>query len=217
MDVIGVITGDIVNSTSIGSEWKDRIFQSLQAVQIDFATAKIDVKYEMFRGDSFQVMVHPSTATILIAIAIRVKLISQTPNDRSKKWDARVSVGIGHYDFESSTIVTSAGEAFILSGRRFDALKKARLAVQTPWDAVNDELDVSTAFADDIITNTTVKQAAVVYQMLRDHTGSLTLAALSEELNETIPNLSLKWQRAKGNLITNYLKRAEKLILTHIW
>lgn len=81
MDVIGVITGDIVNSTSIGPEWRDRIFQSLQAVQADFTTAKIDVKYEMFRGDSFQVVVHPSTATLLIAIAIRIKLISQTPDD----------------------------------------------------------------------------------------------------------------------------------------
>lgn len=218
MDVIGVITGDIVNSTSIGPEWRDRIFQSLQAVQADFTTAKIDVKYEMFRGDSFQVMVHPSTATLLIAIAIRIKLISQTPDDCGKKWDARVSVGIGHYDFESSTIVTSDGEAFVLSGRRFDTLKKARLAVQTPWDAVNDELDVSTAFADDIITNTTIKQAVVVYEMLQNHTytDSLTQATLSETLNDSKANFSLKWQRAKGNLITTYLKRAEKLILTHI-
>lgn len=140
MSIIGVITGDIVNSTSISSKWKDRILQSLETVKNDFSTA--DMNYEMFRGDSFQVTVQSPTETLLVAIAIRIILISQTPDDSENKWDARVSVGIGDCNYKSSTIVTSDGEAFVLSGRGLDMLRKNRLSIKTTWPEVNNELEL---------------------------------------------------------------------------
>lgn len=61
-----------------------------------------------------------------------------------------------------------------------------------------------------------VKQSVIVYQMLKNYNQNLTMSKLSENLGESISNLSLKWKRAEGNLIINYLKRVEKLIQTNI-
>lgn len=43
-------------------------------------------------------------------------------------------------DFISDEIITSDGEAFLYSGRKFDKMGKQHLVVKTPWSEVNEEL-----------------------------------------------------------------------------
>lgn len=125
----GIITGDLVNSTNIAAEHWQTVIDSLNAVVKDFSQ-NTSMKFEMYRGNSFQVVVESAQLSIAIAIALRAKLKASTP-DKLDGWDARVSVGIGEMSYESDNIVTSVGEAFRLSGRAFDNLGKKRLAIVT--------------------------------------------------------------------------------------
>lgn len=87
---------------------------------------------ELYRGDSFQLLVEDPALAIYIAILLRAGLIYNTPDTSDGVWDARISVGIGSIDFISENIVTSDGEAFLLSSTQLDNIGKRRLAVKTP-------------------------------------------------------------------------------------
>ena len=152
--VKGIITGDIVDSTHIPTEFKEEIQKVLKAVVDDF-TPSVSLSYEMYRGDSFQFVVDKAEHALSVAIAIRTALKAHTPKTL-EQWDARIAIGIGTVSFNSSSILTSDGEAFQLSGREFDCLGKRRLSIVTPWSDINEELKLSTLFADAIISKWTI-------------------------------------------------------------
>lgn len=52
----GVITGDLVNSSHIATEWRQTVIDALNACVKDFSSLTT-IKMEMSRGDSFQVVV----------------------------------------------------------------------------------------------------------------------------------------------------------------
>lgn len=203
----GVITGDIVDSSCIPNEWKSKIDGTLGKVISDFRQQSPS-SIEMFRGDSFQIIVENPSPALAIGIAVRAALRANTPEDLAP-WDARISIGIGEVAFKSESILTSDGEAFRLSGREFDDLGKRRLAIITPCESLNEELKLATAFADEIITNWTVRQAEVIYAGLADEASQKELA---ESLGMKHSNFNKHWNSARGGLILSYIGRFQDLI-----
>ena len=203
----GIITGDIVESSLIPNEWKSKISETLNKVISDFRKQS-QASIEMFRGDSFQTIVEEPTSALVIGIAMRAALRANTP-DGLTPWDARISIGIGEVSFESNSILTSDGEAFRLSGREFDALGKRRIAINTAFEELNAELKLTTAFADEIITKWTPKQAEVIYAGLVDDASQKELA---ESLGMKHSNFNKHWNLAHGGLILSYIDRFENLI-----
>ncbi|MDO4191306.1 MAG: hypothetical protein Q4D14_06455 [Bacteroidales bacterium] len=208
----GIITGDLVNSSNIATEYRQMVIDSLNAVTIDFSPMT-SVRIEIFRGDSFQVVVDAAQQAPAVAVALRAKLKASTP-DKQDAWDARVSVGIGEVSYESDTIVTSDGEAFRLSGRAFDVLGKKRLAIASPSEELNESVDLNTRFADDIITALTVKQARVVYHSLLF--PGKTQKDMAEDLGMSRQNFNYIWLSAKGQLILDYTEHVKSQILKYI-
>ena len=196
----GVITGDLVKSTNIAAEWRPSIMDALNACAADFA-AVTPVRIEMYRGDSFQVIVDSAEFTLAVAIALRAKLKAITPAD-SSAWDARVSIGIGTISFESDNILTSDGEAFRLSGRAFDTIGKRRLSISTAWKEMNDALELNTRFADEFISSWTAKQAKVVYHSIL---FLKTQKDMAEDLGMTRQNFNFHWGTSKAQLILDYI------------
>ena len=168
---------------------------------------------ELYRGDSFQLLVEDPAMTAKIAILLRAGLIYHTPNKDAGMWDAKVSIGIGSIDFISNNIVTSDGEAFIYSGRQLDNMGKNRLSIKTPWQDVNEELDVSTAFVDDIITGWSNKQAGMIYLSLRQNSAKKEVAEMS---GTSIQNVRNVLSVAKESLIKKYIERNAEIITAHI-
>ena len=160
----GVITGDLVNSTNIAAEWRQAVVGALYKCAADFSPLT-PINIEMYRGDSFQVVVGNPEYALTVAVAFRAKLRASTP-EKKEMWDARVSVGIGDVSFESDNIVTSDGEAFRLSGRTLDTMGKKRLTISTPWCDFNKSIELVTRFADEVVSSWTAKQANVVYHSL---------------------------------------------------
>ena len=203
-----VITGDIINSSAIPIEQRPRLLRELDHIATDLK-ALSPLEYEVFRGDSFQMVVGKAEAALQIAILIRAGLRKSTPRDTDGTWDARVAIGVGGIEFASRHITASDGEAFQYSGRAFDELGKSCLAVRTRWKSVNEELKVSTLFADDIISNWTPTQSLVIYQSIAFQKTQKEIAELQQQSPQNISKISVL---ARERLIRSYLTRYHDLI-----
>ena len=201
-----VITSDVVNSTKISAGKRDLLLSVLQRIENDLQTISV-IDIEVYRGDSFQVLVEDAAKGMLCAILIRAGLMCFAPEE--EKWDARLSLGIGDVQYENRRVTMSDGDAFRLSGRTFDEIGKRRLVVTTISDDINEELTLSCAFADDIISGWSKKQAQLMYQVLLNGTPRKELADLH---STSVQNIGKKLRAAKENLVVLFLKRFELLI-----
>ena len=89
---------------------------------------------------------------------------------------------------------------------------KQRLAVKTPWQDVNDELALSTAFIDDIINGWSSKQAGMIYLALRQDTPKKDIAKL---VGTSVQNVRNVLSSAKESLVRKYIERYRDIITTH--
>ncbi|WP_113652704.1 SatD family protein [Pedobacter namyangjuensis] len=126
-----VITGDIINSRALPPDWINTLKSSLGNL---FGK---QIKWEIFRGDSFQVELSAQDALIN---AIYIKACIKT----LKKADVRIGIGIGKKSVNAAKVTEANGEAYINSGNAFDTLKtnKVNMAITTPWPTVNEELNL---------------------------------------------------------------------------
>ncbi len=170
-----VITGDIVHSREV-SDLQSLLQVLKDAVHEIEAVLGSIIKFEIYRGDSFQMLINEPENAIRIAILIRSKLRSETPySDEEdanipleKLWDARVSIGIGSVNKAESRVVESTGEAFELSGNQVDAMKKLpdRIKLLSGWANLNEQFDALMKLSDAIISRWTLSSSAAVYRQL---------------------------------------------------
>ena len=212
MHIQGVITGDIVDSTKVESNKRTELLLALKETIADIRQHIGVVEFEIYRGDSFQIIIPDSVNALRIAILIRLGLQRKTPNEniRSQKWDARISLGIGDISFSASSILVSDGEAFRNSGRAFDKLgRNDFLIVNTPWIEINNELEVSTKFADILINSWSYLQIEVIYHYLL---RKMTQKELAKVLNLSPQTLNKRIVNAKVEAIEKYIARFEEII-----
>ncbi len=112
-------------------------------------------------------------------------------------------------EHEDRIIRDSDGEAFQYSGRELDEMGKRRLIVKTRWSDVNEELQVSTAFADEVISSWSVSQSQAVYQALLYNISQKDIA---HKFQKSAQNISKLLNAAKMNLVQMYINRYHNLI-----
>ena len=127
---VAILTGDIINSQkSEVNDWIDRLKNVLNQY------GSSPRKWEIFRGDSFQLMTTPGKA-LLAAIHIK-SVIKQT-----KFQDVRIAIGIGDETYKANSISESNGDAYIKSGEMFDSLKKQTLAIKTDSTVIDETINL---------------------------------------------------------------------------
>lgn len=203
-----VITGDIVRSEFIGLDKRGELLKALQQVCEELQKFS-PMKMEIYRGDSFQIVMERPEVSLKVATLIRSYLISKTPQGEKNIWDARISIGIGEIDYVSTSIVVSDGEAFRLSGRGLDNLDKARMCISTKWDMVNEEVAASIGFVDYTITKLSVKQAQLLYMTDALELSQLEIAA---RIGKSQQNISKTLITSLEPLLSLYWEHFEKLI-----
>lgn len=209
MDKIkGVITGDIIESSAIQIKYRDFLLESVSKIANELSVIE-PLKIEFFRGDSFQMVIDNPENAMKIAVLLRAGLKSHTPKECKKPWDARLSLGVGTVSYHATNIVVSDGEAFQYSGRELDEMGKRRLIVKTRWSDANEELQVSTAFADEVISSWSVSQSQATYQALLYDTSQKDIA---RKFKKSAQNISKLLSAAKVNLIQMYIDRYHNLI-----
>jgi hypothetical protein len=212
MDIKAVITGDIVRSEQIELNKRDLLLHVLQET-VESLQNKSPMSMELFRGDSFQIVLEKPEMSLEVASMIRAGLKSNTPADSFGVWDARISIGIGTIDYLGDRVVTSDGEAFRLSGRGLDAMEKSRLVIKTCWQEVNEELDAGLAFVDDLITGWSVNQAKAIFLSMGK---GLSQSNIANSIAKSQQNVSKTLTSAKESLLVRFSARFETIIKKHM-
>ena len=206
MNYIGVITGDIIDSSSILNAGRRKelltvIHQVIEKLKSSSKWGKIN--FSLYRGDSFQLEVDDASKVLEIALILRSALISNSTKELH--WDARIGIGVGKREFLSDTVTESDGEAFHLSGKAFDNINKdSQINILTSDSDFNEELEISSIFVIEIIINWTAIQAQLFYLM---HIEELTQKEAAAQRNITQQAVSKTHTAAKINLIDKYITR----------
>ena len=201
-----VITGDIINSTLINN--RQEFLSALDAILKEL-NQQINFHYEIYRGDSIQILIDTPIYAMHIALLLRYGLRKSTPSGESIIWDCRLAIGIGEVNFLTEDIKQSDGEAFQLSGRALDQLKDSTLDIHTPWTSFDEIFRVMTSFVDDIINNTSITQAESMYYYFISR-ESQTQAELAKKLNNTAQSISKSLIGGKYRLISSFLNLYKK-------
>ncbi len=202
-----VITGDVVNSRDIS----DRIdLMEVLESTMHHCLKKFSAKFEIYRGDSFQLDIPNHQEGVIAAILIRSAIIARSPSKRDI-WDVRLSIGIGAREYTALRVSSSSGQAYELSGEGMDEIskKKERLIIKTPSHRIDNELDLITRFADDIICNWSHYSAEVVFWALYETDSQNEIAKLIERSQ---PTVHARLRTAKYKLLNAYIHRANEII-----
>lgn len=182
--MVCVITGDIINSTKKGNKtWLKSLKKELDRIG---ENPKI---WEIYRGDSFQVLVsHPDNGLLT---AIRIKAVLKSVNA-----DARMALGIGKRSYNAAKITESNGTAFVHSGEKFEMLKKEKqnLCIKSDWPEFDKEMNLYLKLSLIAMDNWTVNAAEVVKIAIENPGKS------QEALGQMVG--------IKQNAVSNRLKRA---------
>jgi len=163
--IYAVITGDLVKSSAYREKRKD----ALRALEETFNMLKMKLPKEsgifisdIFRGDSFQIVVSDAGYALSIVIFIRAQLIHKSLEGTA--FDARLSIGVGNIEYlDQEKISESDGEAFRLSGKSLDEIPRhRRLVMRTSSEEKNQILEVVSAFLDAIASRWTSEQAEAI-------------------------------------------------------
>ena len=227
MGLNGLITGDLVRSRKIKDADIAIVINSLKNTFDEINHQLLNGKgtFEIFRGDSFQGLIPKPELALLVAIIIRSRLRTYEPSlgtANSPKTDkpilyaysdARIAIGVGTIRYNADRITESQGEAFQKSGHAFDAMNQEneRLAIVTPWEKINSELEVECKLADALISRWTPSTAEAMYHHLLYGKNQKELAT---QLSITQPGVH-KRLVVYGNIngIQAFINRYQKLII----
>lgn len=196
MSIVAVITGDIIRSSQIEKAERVLLLEHLEQIFKDLHREVSPNQSEIFRGDSFQLLLDKAEKALLAALLIRAGLKRRQYEGQEGRLqaDARISIGIGELSYRGEKPGVSDGEAFHLSGRALDKMKKRNsLTIKTVWPEVNEEMEVASVLSEAITGRWTQPQAAIIYtyllnnktqQELADEFG-ITQGAVSQRLNES--------------------------------
>lgn len=166
---VAIITGDIVNSTQLTRKQEEELIGTLHS----FMPA--GDKIEFYRGDSFQAQISDPAQALEIALRARAAA-KRIPRKTTGPvtFDIRISIGIGTVETPGASLTTAKGEAFILSGRAFDELENTNNRIVMLHTSTDKKvallLKVMANFSDYLFQQLTGKQAAVIFELLGNHT-----------------------------------------------
>jgi hypothetical protein len=202
-----VITADIVNSTKIEETNRYLLVDELDNIIQDLKRLS-SLRCEMYRGDSFQVLVDDVKYCLEIAVLIRLGL-KKSNLLKNRKLDARMAIGVGDVSYEHEQVILSDGEAFRLSGRTFDKLNKRRLLIATNINDMDESLNVMLAFIDELLEGLSYTQSKYLYDSLLYNMSQMELANV---YNTSQPNIAKHLKSAKENLFRLFFDFAEKTL-----
>lgn len=168
-EVYAILTGDIVGSSKLTTTQRKKLLgilkktsQELRRMYKNIVPFKIDI----FRGDSWQLFVADPKFSLRIALLFRSTLKGKMD---IRGFDSKIFIGVGTIDsLPGERVSLGHGEAFILSGRGLENLRKNRMGIDYPAFDKNDYLKVIIELVDVFASNWTVKQSIAIRGALKD-------------------------------------------------
>lgn len=200
--IIGVITGDVINSSGLSKDQKSSIQTELSNYFDNNPDVLLPIQF--YRGDSFQLMVTKEKAA-LIAIIIEAIILSTTGT-----W-ARMSIGIGTTSkITPGNVLQSEGKAFQLSGHQIDKMKEEGRLLKIAIDSRQFQPILAAMFylAESIIWNWKPGQASVIALI----PACKTQKEIAERLNITGAAISKAIKTSNWPAIESFLNAYEETI-----
>jgi len=157
-----VITADIVNYTRLSKADEKKLITVLSSLLKEH-------KFEFYRGDSFQVYVPDPSKALRIILQLR-SLAIRLNGTATFSVDIRSSIAIGFVKSRVKKLQTASDEAFVLSGRSFDAMRMGQrlvISCNKKNAAAGYGLEILAGFIDYLFHDLTAKQAHVVHELLK--------------------------------------------------
>jgi hypothetical protein len=187
--MIGIITGDIVNSRKLSSEiWMDGLKQLLNVF------GENPIEWEIYRGDEFQLEIKNPEDALLMALRIKAYF-------KTLKLDVRMSIGFGDKTYQANKISESNGTAFLRSGEVFETLKKQKinLAINSSDEALNAEINLMLRLSLTFMDNWLVQSAELVLTSIENPALSQEEIGLKLGINQAA--VSKRQKRAQFDLV----------------
>ncbi|WP_413282597.1 hypothetical protein [Vibrio sp. MA40-2] len=202
--IVSVITGDIVDSQKIAPEDYEKMLTILKTV-LTKLVEQVDARFDMYRGDAFQIVFFEPADAVLSALKIRLALKTS-----ELRIDARQCIGIGRAMHIGNDIKTSTGEAFVLSGTGLDKLKSNHLTIQSNNSAFQDKTYLLTKFLDAHISGLTTIQTEALWSYF-DLTTK-THEDIATALGKKRTNITKLLNASHYQLIEEYIRHFEKCV-----
>lgn len=213
--MIAVISADLLGSSNYSHELLEKVLLVLKN-EFDELKKKSDAPFKIYRGDSFQGVLHHPAQALHIVLKLKTAINQLNDSDLSNKRnlaikaDMRCAIGIGTYDFERESIAEANGQAFQLSGRTLDSMKSShrKTELKTPIEAVDEEFNISLLLLDTLTDKWSIASAEVVYYLLQ----GMKETEIGEELNISQSAVNQRKKAAGWEAISKLLERYEKVI-----
>jgi hypothetical protein len=200
-----VITGDIVGSSKLPKAQRRVLTGLLQEASRETMKAfSKDVPFavDVFRGDSWQLLVSDPTQSLRVGLFFRACLRSQA--ERGQGLDTRMAIAVGRVDFVRGRVSQGDGEAYRLSGRGLESLpRKQRLGLAFPAGGQREAVSVIVRLIDALAQEWTGKQATAIRGALRGWTQEKIAKSWPEKISQQAVTKHLegaKWPAVEGGL-----------------
>jgi len=191
MKTRAVITGDIINFTQLPAERRQALVEDTERLLRSWIKRKADA--QIFRGDSYQVLFEEPSEALKRSLQLVCWFKKHSDEANKINLNTRVSIGVGTVAYEGKTVLNSDGEAFHLSGRKFDKMKDGEfLSVNTNDPEKNATLEIILNFVNKYINEWTLAQAEVIFLILEDKTQQ----EIAEELSLSQPSVNSRLKLA---------------------
>jgi predicted DNA-binding protein YlxM (UPF0122 family) len=206
-----VLTGDIIKSSSLG-ENSGIVLQNVKTVLSELQGLARDpdevvAVSGIFRGDSFQAVFSVPRRAIKAALYIRSRLLAMS--ERNSRVDVRMAIGFGGVDrLNIDYVEESDGEAFRLSGRGLDSMKRYQRFIFISKGKNESALKAIGSLLDVLTNHWTSRQAEVMSFWLTDKTQ----ASIAEEMDLSQPTIHKHLALAGAYAIEDTIEAIERIL-----
>ncbi len=182
-----VVTGDIVDSSKLSVEERQRLHRNMKdgsKVLRKVFKESIPLDVDVFRGDSWQLLVADPAVSLRIGLFYRAFLRAAAA---ASKIDTRMAIAIGTVDFVPDDRVSGGdGQAYRYSGKALEEMTKAsNMCFRFPEREIEESLDVLVHLLDVLAMNWSDKQALAITGALQglkqEEIGSLWKPAITQQ------------------------------------
>ncbi len=161
-----VITGDVVKSSKLSLEQHKQLIKVMRDCSKEISKVFPDaLKYEpeLFRGDSWQLLIKKPELAFGIALFYRAYLKAKM---QLSSIDARMAISIGTVDFVESSF--GVGDAYKISGKALDKKGKHKLKFVSDFIPNSDVINLIIKNTDFISSRWTSNQCKIVLFALQN-------------------------------------------------
>ena len=216
-NILGAISADVVDSTSLGMEdmiaLRDEIHNCFSDIKNYFPNSGFWGR--LVKGDSIECCLDDPSLTLRLALLLKCRFLAWADgrlcSDSLKDFGIRYSIGIGKMRIVDPVADIMDGDAIYIAGRNLNRITEAQLTSFFGMQSANMEIQTlictTVLLLDNIVNSLSSKQSLVIYHKLL----GLTEQQISKLLLISQSSVNTRAKNGGWNLIKDTLNIFEKI------